>query len=67
MRSEPGYAIVLTMKASPTAVFPHRGLAPHQFTRMSGAHKITGANAGGSHLLHRMAQAQEPRRLTKQG
>ena len=30
-------AIVLTMKASPTAVFPHRGLAPHQFTPMSGA------------------------------
>jgi hypothetical protein len=36
--------IVLTMKDSPTAVFPHRGLAPHQFTPMSGAHKITGAN-----------------------
>ena len=32
-------AIVLTMKASPTAVFPHRGLAPHQFTPMSGAHQ----------------------------
>jgi len=32
-------AIVLTMKASPTAVFPHRGLAPHQFTPMSGARK----------------------------
>ena len=32
-------AIVLTMKASPTAVFPHRGLAPHQFTPMSGAHE----------------------------
>ena len=32
-------AIVLTMKASPTAVFPNRGLAPHQFTPMSGAHK----------------------------
>src|SRR6266566_6088969 len=31
-------AIVLTMKASPTAMFPHRGLAPHQFTPMSGAH-----------------------------
>jgi len=31
-------AIVPTMKASPTAVFPHRGLAPHQFTPMSGAH-----------------------------
>src|SRR5947207_9254048 len=32
-------AIVLTMKASPTAMFPHRGLAPHQFTPMSGAHQ----------------------------
>jgi len=31
-------AIVLTMKASPRAVFPHRGFAPHQFTPMSGAH-----------------------------
>src|SRR5437016_12593086 len=31
-------AIVLTMKASATAVFPHRGLAPHQFAPMSGAH-----------------------------
>ena len=39
-------AIVLTMKASPTAVFPHRGLAPHQFTPMSRAHEIGGANAG---------------------
>src|SRR5438552_1784657 len=28
-------------------VFPHRGLSPLQFTPMSGAHKITGANAGG--------------------
>jgi hypothetical protein len=37
-------AIVLTMKASPTAVFPHRGLAPHQFTPMSGAHKPDAAN-----------------------
>src|SRR5437899_2426242 len=32
-------AIVPIMKASPTAVFPHRGLAPHQFTPMSGAHQ----------------------------
>ncbi len=40
-------AIVLTMKASPTAVFPHRGLAPHQFTPMSGAHK-TVQRTGGS-------------------
>ncbi len=33
-------AIVLTMNASPIAVFPHRGLAPHQFTPMSGAHRM---------------------------
>ncbi len=33
-------AIVLTMKASATAVFPHRGLAPHQFAPMSGAHRM---------------------------
>ena len=25
-------------------VFTHRGLAPHQFTPMSGAHKVTAAN-----------------------
>src|SRR6266498_2130316 len=37
-------AIVLTMKASPTAVLPHRGLAPHQFTPMSGAHQIAAPN-----------------------
>ena len=37
-------AILLIMKASPTAVFPHRGLAPHQFTPMSGAHEIGGPN-----------------------
>src|SRR3989442_12153134 len=36
-------AIVQAMKASPTAVFPHRGLAPHQFTPMSGAHKPAAA------------------------
>ena len=32
-------AILPTMTASRTAVFPHRGLAPHQFTPMSGAHQ----------------------------
>src|SRR5262249_60810284 len=32
-------AIVLAVKASATTVFPHRGLAPHQFTPMSGAHQ----------------------------
>ena len=48
-------AIVLTMKTSPTAVFPHRGLAPHQlFTPMSGAH----------HAPHRMAASR--RRLALQ-
>jgi hypothetical protein len=33
------WTIVLTMKASATAVFPHRGFTPHQFTPMSGAHQ----------------------------
>ena len=33
------HAVVPTITASPTAVFPRRGLAPHQFTPMSGAHK----------------------------
>ena len=40
-------AILPTMTVGRTAVFPHRGLAPHQFAPMSGAHKITGPNAGG--------------------
>src|SRR5438445_13193037 len=31
-------AILLTMKASRTTVFPHRGLSPLQLTPMSGAH-----------------------------
>jgi hypothetical protein len=37
-------AKLLTMKASRLAVFLHRGLSPRQFTPMSGAHKIGGAN-----------------------
>jgi hypothetical protein len=37
--------ILPTMKAGRTTVFPHRGLSPHQFTPMSGAHQA----------LHRMA------------
>ena len=37
-------AIVLAVKASATTVFPHRGLAPHQFTPMSGAHQIAAPN-----------------------
>ena len=36
----------LVMRASPTTVFPHRGLSPHQFTPMSGAHQVAAANAG---------------------
>jgi hypothetical protein len=32
-------AILPTMKADWTAVFPHRGLPPLQLTPMSGAHK----------------------------
>jgi len=32
-------AILPTMTVGRTAVFPHRGLAPHQFTPMSGAHQ----------------------------
>src|SRR5436309_7901091 len=38
--------LTLVMRASLT-VFPHRGLSPHQFTPMSGAHKTvqrTGAS-----------------------
>ena len=27
-------------------MFTHRGLSPHQFTPMSGAHKVTGADGG---------------------
>jgi hypothetical protein len=45
-------AIVLTMKASPTAVFPHRGLAPHQFTPMSGAHKPDAVNPAIASRFH---------------
>ncbi len=37
-------AIVLSVKDNTTAVFPHRGLAPHQVTPMSGAHKIAPPN-----------------------
>jgi hypothetical protein len=39
------YAILRTMKPGRMAVFPHRGLAPHQFAPMSGAHKVTAANS----------------------
>src|SRR5438876_5858841 len=35
--------LTLVMRASLT-VFPHRGLAPHQFTLMSGAHKAPAPN-----------------------
>ena len=51
--------IVLTMKASPTAVFPHRGLAPHQFTPMSGADQPvqrTGMSRSGQRQLQRQGR-----------
>jgi hypothetical protein len=35
-----------------TTVFPHRGLSPHQFTPMSGAHQITSLDAAMTILLH---------------
>ena len=38
-------AILLPESENKMSVFPHRGLSPHQFTPMSGAH----------HALHRMA------------
>ena len=49
-RSSACVILPLAMRGSLT-VFPHRGLSPHQFTPMSGAHQITGANAGGSPRL----------------
>ena len=36
--------IVHLVMRGPTTAFTHRGLSPHQFTPMSGAHKIGGAN-----------------------
>jgi hypothetical protein len=36
--------ILPTMKAGRTTVFPHRGLSPHQFTPMSGAHQTLETN-----------------------
>jgi hypothetical protein len=51
-------AIVPTMTAGPTAVFPHRGLAPLQFTPMSGAHQsVERMAAGGRHLRVRASRA----------
>ena len=44
-------AILPTMKAGRMAVFPHRGLAPHQFTPMSGAHQTLQATAAAPTLL----------------
>ena len=38
-------AILPSMRTGRIAVFPHRGLAPHQFTPMSGAHKALHATA----------------------
>src|SRR5207302_4144818 len=39
-------AILLTMKASRTTVFPHRGLSPLQLTPMSGAHQSVETTGG---------------------
>jgi len=41
------WAIVPLVMRDPTTVLTHRGLSPHQLTPMSGAHEVTGANAGG--------------------
>src|SRR5258708_2075478 len=35
-----------------TTVFPHRGLSPHQFTPMSGAHEVTAPDAANPLCLH---------------
>jgi hypothetical protein len=40
------WAIVPLSMRDPTTVFTHRGLSPHQFTPMSGAHQGAAANAG---------------------
>src|SRR5208282_609997 len=34
------WAIVPLVMRGPTTVFTHRGLSPHQFTPMSGAHSV---------------------------
>ena len=36
----------------PTTAFTHRGLSPHQFTPMSGAHKARAANPAMTSLFH---------------
>jgi hypothetical protein len=38
------WAIVPLVMRGPTTVFTHRGLPPHQFTPMSGAHKAPAPN-----------------------
>jgi hypothetical protein len=38
-------AIVPLVMKGPTTVFTHRGLSPHQFTPVSGAHKAVQATA----------------------
>ena len=38
------WAIVPLVMKGPTTVFLHRGLSPHQFTPMSGAHKADAPN-----------------------
>jgi hypothetical protein len=43
--------LTFVMNASLTA-FPHRGLSPHQFTPMSGAHKPDAVNPAIASRLH---------------
>jgi len=38
-------AILQAVKPGRMAVFPHRGLSPHQFAPMSGAHRVAGGIA----------------------
>jgi hypothetical protein len=47
--------LTFVMNASLTA-FPHRGLSPHQFTPMSGAHHRSAGNGAGASLFHALAQ-----------
>jgi hypothetical protein len=54
--------ILPTMKAGRTTVFPHRGLSPHQFTPMSGAHQTLETNCRPCHSA-RSTAAIRTRRL----
>jgi hypothetical protein len=45
------WVIVPLIMRDPTTVFTHRGLSPHQFTPMSGAHQPDPPNAAMSSLF----------------